>query len=527
MKAGACIAVFGLVLAVANAPAQVRQPHRFTVEQQPGKPTFSVISLGRQGLALIRDKDDYKAGQKLFELVLLDTALQKTWASDLDVNNRLQLVGYDFVASRISLLFREGESAESNFELLTLSVKDHTIARYKIRQDVNFKLTHFSATTHTIILGGYISNEPSVLIYRPEDGQLKVVPGFFLSGMELLDVRVNENYTFNILISARMPNNQRKLVLRTFDEDGVQLLEDEIELPAGFVPLSGITSTLVRPDLAIIGTYAIGKNRTSTGIYFTLADPDKQQPIQFIEYDRIPHFLDHLPARKANKIKQQAARDRLRGQASSFRASVLPLRLAESEKGFALLVETYQASSAMNANPHTNPYNWGNPMNPLTGFGWAPFTSRYYAMPYSFYDPSPTDLVYKTIAAQAVVLGNAGEVLADLHLALSGDQQTTLEQASDFLFNSQTTAILYKKEDELYATFSAHTGELSRADTVRIELSRETEEVRNESDYGGGVRWWFQDSFYCWGLQTVRDRDKQTEDRTRYVFYINRVDARL
>lgn len=508
-----------------HAQRQLQQPYRFAVEQKPSKPAFSIVPLGLNGLALVRDKDEYRSGQKLFELVLLDTALAKTWETELELNPRLLLVGYDFVDTHLFLLFREGESTQSNFELLTLHTKSYEIQRYKVKQDFNFKLTHFSATPHNIILGGYLSSEPSVLIYRPADNQMKVVPGFFLSGMELLDVRVNENFTFNVLISSRVGNNDRKLILRTFDEDGVQLLEDEMELPSGFVALSGITSSLIRQDLAMVGTYAVGKNRTSTGIYFTMADPEQKQQIHFIEYDRIPHFLDYQNTRRANKIKQQAQRARLKGQTSSFRTNAVPLRLTENQKGFALLLEVYNASSAINNNPYSNPYGWGNPMGPYGSPGWTPFASRYYSMPYSFYDPYPNAMDYKMQAAHVVVLNEKGDVVDDLQLRLHNEARSTLEQTSDFLFNDQVTGILYKKESDLFSHISATAKENSVLDTVKVELTKETEEIRNESEFDGGVRWWFQNTFYLWGLQTVRDRDKQTEDRTRYLFYINRVNA--
>ncbi len=525
MKRGSLIAISLLLGLGIAARAQLQQPYRFEIEQKPSKPAFSIISLGLQGLALVRDKDEYRSGQKLFELVLLDTALNKTWETEMELNPRLLLVGYDYVDTHLFLLFREGESIQSDFELLTLHATTHATQRYKIKQDFNFKLTHFSATPHNIILGGYLSSEPSVLIYRLADNQMKVMPGFFLSGMELLDVRVNENFTFNVLISSRVGNNDRKLILRTFDEDGVQLLEDEIELPSGFVPLSGITSSLIRQDLAIVGTYAVGKNRTSTGLYFTMADPEQKQPLHFIEYDRIPHFLDYQNTRRANKIKQQAQKARLKGRTSSFRTNAVPLRLNENQKGFALLLEVFSASSAMSVNPYSNAFSWGPPTDPYAGPGWIPFASRYYSNPYSFANHYPNSVDYKMQAAHVAVLNDKGEVIDDLQLKLHDEPRPVLEQTSDFLFNDQGTGILYKKESDLFSHLSAAAKENSVLDTVKVELSKETEEIRNESEFDGGVRWWFQNTFYLWGLQTVRDRDKQTEDRTRYVFYINRVNA--
>jgi hypothetical protein len=520
--AGMAIAI--LFFLSAPARAQVVQPHRFEIEQKSGKPPFAIIPLGVQGLGLIRDKDEFRAGKKNFELIVVDTALQKRWDSTLEIPFAMELVGYDFVAPHLHLLFREGEVPQGNFLLLRIHAADQSAERFEIKQEFHFKLTHFSATPRNIVLGGLLSNEPSVLIYRLADRQLKVVPGFFLSGMELLDVRVNENFTFNALISARVgSNNDRKLILRTFDEDGVLLLEDDTELPSGLIPLSGMTSNLTRPDLAVVGTYARGKNRLASGIYFTAPQPDWPQPVQFIEFDRLPHFLDYLPPRKADKIRRQALRARLKGGGSSFRANVIPFRMAENPTGFALLLEIYNASSAMNASPHLSPFGMHRP--PGWGPGWTPFASRFYSMPYSFYDPLPQAMDYRMLASQVVVLDENGHICHDVQLPLKRHSVPVLEQTSDFVFTQRQTSIIYKHESNLYSLLYAHHTGVARTDTVEVVLNKETETIKNESDNQGGVRWWFGNSFYAWGTQTVRDSDKQSDYRSRYLFYVNRVDA--
>jgi len=512
-----------LIFLAANAQAQWAQPHRFEIEQKPEKPTFAMVPLGAQGLALVRDKDDYRAGKKTVELIALDTALQKKWETELEVASAMNLVGYDFVDRHFYLLFRKGETPQGNLHLVRLRLADAATERFDIKQDFDFKLTHFSATPHNVILGGHLSNEPSVLIYRLADRQMKVVPGFFLNGMELLDVRVNENFTFNVLISSRVGNNDRKLLLRTFDEDGVLLLEDEIIFPPGVFPLSGITSSLVRTDLAIMGTYARGNNRLSSGIYFTAPSPDWPQPVQFIEFDRFPHFLDYLPPRKANTIRQKALRARLKGRHSSFRANVIPFRLSENATGFALLIEIYNASSAINNNPHGSPFGLHNPGG--WGPGWTPFASRFYSMPNSFYNPMPQSIDYRMLAAHVLVLDENGSICHDVQLPLKNRSVPVLEQTSDFIFTDTQTGILYKHESSLHSLMYAHHTGVARVDTTTVELNKETETIRNESDNGGGVRWWFGNSFYTWGLQRVDNRDKQTDYRSRYLFYVNRVDA--
>ena len=47
------------------------------------------------------------------------------------------------------------------------------------------------------------------------------------------------------------------------------------------------------------------------------------------------------------------------------------------------------------------------------------------------------------------------------------------------------------------------------------------DDIRSEKDYEGGVRQWYNNTFYVWGYQTIRNVTK--DDRVRDVFYINKV----
>src|SRR5437868_7047403 len=72
--------LLSLVMVVCNgtpANGQVSQTHRYEREHKNGDEHYTVISLDEDGLALLRQKDKFNGNKRIWELILLDTALQE------------------------------------------------------------------------------------------------------------------------------------------------------------------------------------------------------------------------------------------------------------------------------------------------------------------------------------------------------------------------------------------------------------------------------------------------------------------
>ena len=213
------------------AQAQVQQTERFEVERKNSDDYFTVVSLEEQGIALVREKDKYEGNKQLWEIIILDMNLVQQHQLDLEINHRFALLGYEIDDNLLYLLFRTGETTRSSLELIevnTLAGKE--TARYEITPELDFKITHFNKVGPNIILGGYVTNEPAILLYEPVSNSIKVIPGFFQKDNELVELRVNENETFNAVIIDRSLRTDRKLIFRTFDAGGNLLLEDIVPL---------------------------------------------------------------------------------------------------------------------------------------------------------------------------------------------------------------------------------------------------------------------------------------------------------
>ncbi|MEJ0034408.1 MAG: hypothetical protein WDO15_30570 [Bacteroidota bacterium] len=503
--------------------SQINQVGRFELEQKNVDASWTIISMKEQGIALVRDKNKFLNSEKLFEIIILDSLLHKVSSTEVGVSTRMTLIGYEYTPEYLYILLRSGENEVAHVLLLEYNLKSREVERYEIKHEFNLRLTHFTVLERHAILAGYVTREPAVLIYDIIDSQLKVVPGFFLADTELLDLRTNENGTFNTLMTNRSSRQDKTLTLRTFDKKGVQLMEDEIKIDQGKTILSGLTSSLVRDEMLIAGTYAIGNSKIATGFFSVLADPFKEQPIHYYDFAQLNHFLDYLSIKRADKIKANAQKFREKSKDPDFKTNVSNVRLEERQAGFFLLAEAYNTVTAGNVGPY--PYSgYGSPYyTPYSMYGYSPYSSRYYNSPYNFYNQaSRSD--YAMLSTSVLAFNPDGKLEWDHSLKADDQRKPSLEQVADFWCDKNKIVIATKSESDLVVKARFKNNE-SASDTVQVLLKKPSEVVRDETSGEGGVRHWYGNKFYVWGYQTVKDPEMRFEDRTRDVFYLIKVDA--
>jgi len=127
--------------------------------------------------------------------------------------------------------------------------------------------------------------------------------------------------------------------------------------------------------------------------------------------------------------------------------------------------------------------------------------------------------------ASLAIFDSDGKLIQDYGLKLEDKNLNGLEQTADFIFYKDIVALAYKKEKELRILIGSPDGS-SVSDTLFTKLSNPQEIVRNNSDTNSFTRSWYKNVFYVWGYQSIKNMERKMEDATRYVFYINKVEAR-
>jgi hypothetical protein len=502
---------------------QISQTQRYERLQKNSDDYFTIISLKEKGLALYRERDKYKSNNRLWELTLLDTALQEKSSVELEVHERYKMVGYEISPDQLYFLYRTGETTKNDFELIEVDLNGKETGRYKIKPELDFKLTHFIKAGANFVFGGYVNNEPAIILYGLPDKQLKVLPGFFIKDTELVDLRTNQNQTFNTVLIDRGTRGERKLVLRTFDETGKQLLEDIVPIEEKKSLQTGITSALQREDLAIMGTWGEGNSKQSVGFYFLNVDPFQEQKIKYVDFGQLDHYLDYLNPKRAERIKQNSRNDATAGRVPAYTNYVMPFLVSEYPQGFLVLAEVY--SPVSNVNPYySSPYYYN------------PYSSPYGLYPYGFYYPGLSRMYRPYMynnnntrntndvrSAETVLLSFSGDgnVNWDYSIKLDDMKRPGIDQVSDFCLADGRLYFMYKKESELKLKVINLDDQKALENTVKLTTSDPLDEIRSDKEFEGGVRQWLPDTFYVWGYQTIRNTTKQ--DRVRDVFYINKV----
>lgn len=496
--------------------AQVRQTERYEIVQRSSDEDFTIIPLQKDGLALFRKKFKFNDRNRIWELILLDSTATASKTLELEVDNQGELMGYEHSNGFVHLLFIKNE-IKGDMEVISVNLSTYEQTRLKITTELKINLTHFTKCGDNFILGGTVGEEPAVFIYVTSAKNFKIIPGFFNKRTELIDVRVNDNQTFNTVLISRENRDNNKIIFRTFDSFGKQLIEDIIFVKDRNLQ-TGMSTNLKRDDLMILGTWGRPGANQSLGFYGVPVNPFSEQEIKFTFLGQLQHYLDNIKPKRAEKIKAKAKEAIEQGGDPDFTNYLVPHRIFEHEKGFILLAETYLPSKD-NYNSRYSPYTYtGNPY--INRYGpYYPGSGMYNMNDGRYYGDTGNNLQeIRTVQSQVLLFTPTGEVTADYSIDLDDIRMPVLNQVTDFYLDRDDLYFLYKKESDLISKkINLQNGEVTES-TQRVKMKNPLDAIRSESK-DTRIRYWYGKSFYMYGYQSVRYEDGNIKD----IFYINRV----
>ncbi|MBS1681053.1 MAG: hypothetical protein JST48_05020 [Bacteroidetes bacterium] len=519
---GICLIV--AFLSSIHLSAQITQPARYEREQKNSDHEFIVVSMNENGLALVRDTEKFEGDERKWDVVFLDTALHEVWQATLYVELRMNILGHEYRDGNIYLIFQQPESNGREVNLAEINPTTRSVKQHTFKPGVNIRFTHFSVMKDKAIFGGYLTNEPALLMYDLATENNKIIPGIVEPNLELMDVRTNTNNTFNAVLVEGRSNKSKKLIVRTYDAEGVMLLEDKVKVEEGKTIIEAITSTLVREELLITGTWTYGTSRQPAGVFSLLVDPFNEQTINYYDFASLNHFLDYLKPKKIKRIKAKAQYRKDVGRPTEFRSGFSGIKIEETQTGFSFLGETYDIDN--NSSRYGSSYNYypGN----YSPYGFYPYS--FYTMPSRYYMPyanpyNNNNSYYRTTEVHAI---NASLIFFDVHGKLESDLSLKFpeiklpnkEQVSDFFADKEKTILLCKDKKEILLKYSDADGTPTKEDRFEPTLSQENEVIKSETQDNSGIRKWYGNYFYVYGYQTLRNVVKK---HSRDVFYVNKI----
>jgi hypothetical protein len=515
----------GIVHFPPDLTAQVSQTAIYEHPHKSSDHEFIVISMGEQGIALIRDTDKFEGNKKSWEVIIVDSTLNESWATKIEIDQRLNILGHDYRDGNIYLIFEEPENIGRRITITEVLCSEKVVKHHEFKPELNIRYTHFSVLKNKAVFAGYFNKEPNLLMYDLTNENTKVIPGFF-NKVELLDVRNNSNDTFNVLLVDRDTKSNRKLVVRTFDINGVMLVEDVILLDEDKTILEAMTTTLVHDDLAIMGTWTFNNNKMAAGIFSVMVDPFNEQKVNYYDFAPLNHFLDYLKPKRAAKIKAKAEWRKSEGKPPEFKAHLYAVRIDEHKDGFSLLAEIYDPPAnyynLRNTSPYgNNPYNYYNP-SPYSPYGLNAMPNRYYNAPYGY--PYSTNYANvndtRMLHTSLLFFDNRGKLMADQSIKFPEVKLNSKEQVSDYIRRGNQTVMVSKQEKEILVQVNEPDGTVLQNKKIQPALKDSLATVRSASLENSGIRFWYGRHFYVYGYHTIKgNTDKPSQD----VFFINKI----
>jgi len=492
------------------------QDLRFDKELQGADDHYMAFTLESEGVLMVRDNRNFDDGKKIWEITVLDTALQTTWATRLQTEPDYVLVGYEYKPRAFHLLFRKDRPDNFHGLVAQLDLARRSFALEPFKIELNLQLTHYTVAGNNTILGGTIGNQPAIAIFDQPTRRTNFLPGFFITDAELLDIRPNRNNTFSVIQMRKKPGSD-ELVFGAYDKDGKLLVEDRFQVSDGISLLSATASSLIQDEVLVAGTYTYGTIRQSAaaGIFYATIRPFEDNKLTFTDFTALDHFLDYLPEKRAASIKQKAEQRKTYGRNTDYRLHAAVRRIEEKDGEFIVFGEAWSVpsgnNSAMQGAPYPGYYRPG-------GFGyptfWGPAGVRYGFDPFSA-GTAPLQ-EYRMMNGFVIAVRPDGTKTWDQAAGLQETRLYSDGQHSDVLIHNKKATFAFPVEKGIgTGNLNGKSGTKPEAIPVKVR----PEALSREDDFTDcTIRWWYGNHLYMCGEQDVTVGG----DRHR-VFFINRM----
>lgn len=486
------------ILGTLSLLGQVQQPLRVEVELEKGDYHYRVMSMEEKGVVLFRElADSPERGKKAWEVVRLDTLLREVLTRTYILPYAATLQGYEYRDDYFYLLFRMGQYVKDDLKIIKINMQNGSNQQYDIKQIVPINLTQFTIVGEAALLGGYVNYRPAMIHYSFQKQKIKVLPGIYRNHSELLELDINEeNNTFVILMTERTRDKRSTISVKRFDADGELIQNIQLApLPNSSI-LHGQTTNLPGKQQYIVGTYSHKRSSYSRGIFIAKLDPNSQTPptLKYFNYGDLKNFFNYMKAKRAARVKQRVERRKIKGKKLRFNYRLLVHDIVEEDGNFLMVGEAYYPK-------------YGN----YSAFSYFPGTGNL-----AFEG-------YKYTHAVVIAFSPEGKLIYDNSFEINDVLTFQLDQLVSLNLQDGKVILLYTYEDVIRSKIIQRNEVLEGKAFNEIELAFENDIVGNNNSEVGGLKKWYGDYFFAFGVQKIKNMAVTGPGMSREVFYINKI----
>ncbi|HYG03147.1 MAG TPA: hypothetical protein VD927_11935 [Chryseosolibacter sp.] len=485
---------------VFDTHAQVQQVARFEVDITNSEDAaFDVIPAYEHGVFLHRRLSGPKIEQ--LEFIRLDSALVKSWHGFLTIDNGSLLVGQTYHQERLCLLLRSSDYRKNDLSLFIINDKDGSYSKHIIKGYIPFMPTEFRLTEKAVIIGGYFNRVPVVLYFSFLTEKSRVLPGIFNEIGELNQIQVNDDGTFNVLISALNYRKQRCIWIRNYDSEGNLLANSPVTADDGNHLIFGRSVVVNNQAQLVAGVYGTRSQEYSRGIFIASLNPAGVQQMKYYPFTDLENFFKYLKPKRQDRIRTRIEKRKMRGKKIRMSYRFLVHEIVPYGDQFVLLGEAfYPKYTTVNRSQN--------------GF----------FLPYRFSGSMlQNDRVFDGYHyTHAVVMGFNGDgTLAwDNSFEINDVRSFKLEQFVKLQLEDDQIDLIYLFDNKIRTKRIANNRVVEGKTEVPIQGNLPGEVARSARSNTGKLEYAYGNYYYGFGSQDIENASKEFRRR---VFYVSKI----
>lgn len=484
---------------------QVEQSNRFEVEIHAFDKPYDVINGGVDGILLVRQTDERnRKGDPRFELLSLDTALKTNWEKEMYINRFWEYRGYDYSDGNYFLLFKYHRRNSRDLKILKLNLINGDTVHYTIRNLIPIELTEFEMTQNAALLGGYFNYNPLVIYFNLSTLKSKVLPGIYQNRTELIQIKVDDDKnSFVVIVSEKTFDKRNTLAIKTYDSSGELIGNEKLEPEEDKGLIYGRAAEFDFDISLLAGTYSTKRGTFSRGLFVATVNTNGEQKINYYNFADLENFFNYMKAKRRKRIANRIERKRINGKKIKFNYRLLVHDIIESEGQYIMIGEAFYPK-----------YN--------TSSSFASSNSVYQGQSnYGSYFAG-----YRYTHAVVIGFDKKGNVLWDNSFEIEDVLSYNLDQFVHADIKDDHIVLLYMYDNEIRTKIIKRKEVLEGKSFDAIKLTFEDDVLRDTYSEISGLEPWYDDTFYAYGTQQIKNLKDTGVKLNRHVFYINKVKYR-
>jgi hypothetical protein len=489
--------------------AQIEQPVRAEIEIAWDESLYNIISLKKSGVLLIRQMINKTTSlrEREWEIVRLDTDLKEVWKNSFIEDINFRLFGFDYRGRYAYLVYNRNENRNANLRLKRITVATGEVESFDLSNVVEMEITHFETLHDKVILGGYYNNRPVVAIISLITKLAVVLPNVFNEYADLVDIKIDDvNNIFTVLVSEREENKNYTIAVKNFNEEGELIKDTRIRTDQEKTLIAGKATNLDGQGQRVFGIYSNKKNYASQGFFIANINSDGTQSINYHTYGDLNNFFAFMPPNKQDRMMRKY-RSKENGNTALFNQRMMLSSLVPTQNGHIVVATGYQPLFT-DRNPN--------------------LARRYQYFPNSFgtdFMPFQQQQVnaYRYQFASIIAFDKSGRLIWDNMMEIMDKESQILEDLVHIYPEPYRTIMMYMRENEIVYQVVNRNDIIEPKTYKEVALEYEDDKIRSFTYEIEGLRHWYDEYFFAFGVQRIRNKEEVEVKSDRKVFYINKV----